>query len=479
MSQTPTSNNGPGTGLMNRPGRQRASVTLRQQGQATTQTMSDLMDPANRSLADALKIAFRLLQGSIVLMVGLYVASGYQQVEEGQRGVRLMLGKIDQENIPPGPNWSAPAPIGDMLRVNTGVQSLDIKEAFFPRLSADEEKMLADPKMRENSLGGGANSLDPDYDGVLLTGDGSIVHARWRVTYKRTDDGRSLRNIAQEPPASDAMDQRSIEERLVAAAVQRGIVHAASKMTIDQVLAGLAREPAREEANRMLQALDAGIAIQSVDMTDKMPPRQVIKNFNDVQAAQAEAAKAVEEARGDARQMLAETAGEAAPALLAKIDTYEKQLATKDAGAEATLAAIHDVMMRRASTSGGTPLDVTLSGRVARVVGEAEQYRTSVATRAESDAGVFEAKRQAFKANPSVFLSNEWTDAVGSFMRRDTVQALALPANLSRTVLMINRDPELQKALEQERLERIGEEARQKRAREAERARFEASKNSE
>lgn len=479
MSQTPTSNNGPGTGLMNRPGRQRASVTLRDQGQAATQSMSDLMDPANRSLADALKIAFRLLQGSILLMGALYIASGYQQVEEGQRGVRVLLGKIDQESIPPGPNWSAPAPIGDMLRVNTGVQSLDLKDAFFPRLSADEEKMLADPKMREVSLSGGVGSLDPDNDGMLLTGDGSIVHTRWRVTYKRTDDARSLRNIAQETPDSDDRDQRTIEERLVAAAVQRGIVHAAARMSIDQVLAGLAREPAREEANRILQKLDAGVSVQSVEMTDKMPPRPVIKNFNDVQAAQAEAAKAVEEARGDARQKLAETAGEAAPLLLTLIDSYEKQLATRDARAEQTLGSIHDVMMRRASTVDGKPVDVTLSGRVAQVVSESEQYRTSVATRAEADARVFEAKREAYRANPSVFLSNEWTDAVRSFMRRDNVQALSLPANLTRTVLMINRDPELQRALEQERLEREGIKAREQRNKEAERQRFEGSKTSE
>jgi regulator of protease activity HflC (stomatin/prohibitin superfamily) len=482
---TPPGGNSSGTDLLTRRGgsaggRGRASVTLRDQAGAAGSSMADLMDPANKSLADALRIAFRLLQLSIVLMVGLYLASGYQQVEEGQRGVRILLGRIDQENIPPGPNWSAPAPLGDMLRINTGVQGFELKESFFPRLTPEEEKVLSDPKMREQGLSGGAQSLDPDFDGQLLTADGSIVHTRWRITYKRTEDGRSLRNLADEAGAPRAMEQPrewdrlTPEQRLVAAAVQRGIVMVASRMSIDQVLAGSAREPAREEANRLLERLDAGIRVDTVEMTDKMPPRPVIKNFNDVQAAQAEAARTIEEARGDARQRLAATAGEAATVLLSLIDRYETLLAKGETSqADATLSLIHDAMMRRPVEIDGQRMEQTVSGAVAQRVSEAEQFRTSVVTRAEADARVFEAKLQAYRANPSVFLSNEWTDAVRTFMRRDNVQTVALPSDLSRTVLLINRDPELQRLLEQERLERDIQRRREQRDREAQRGQFE------
>lgn len=476
---------GGGTAVATRVGgRGRASVTLRGASDQQ-QSLADLMDPANRSLADALKIAYRLLQIAIICLIGLYLASGFQVIQLNQRGLRLTFGKVTGENLVPGLTASWPAPIGDLLRVDMSEQQLEIKEPFFPALSPEEEKVLRDPAKREQGLKGGMPSLDPDRDGQLLTADGSIVHTRWQVTYKRSEDGRSLRTISDREPGAN----ETPETQIVTAAVRRGVVKAAASMTIDEVLynqpdasrpAGTFRsvaELAKAEAQKVLDEMDTGIQLQQVTITDRMPPRNIIENFNQVQSAQAEASKEVDEARGQARQILSEAAGEAAPAVLALIDRYEADLAKGDkAGAEATLDRLHKGMLGEpfAGREGEPPLSI--SGRVAQTMSDARQYRTSTVAEAKTQALVYASQLQAYRSNPQVFLASSWSNAMKTFMTHESVQSMVLPADTARVVMTINKDPELEKLREQKALEEAGRKAQEERRRQAERDRFEASR---
>lgn len=457
--------------------RPRASVTLRNDD-ARTQSVADLMDPANKSLADALRIAYRLLQGAIVVMVLIYAASGLQKIDEGESGVRVTFGTIESENLSPGLHAAWPAPVGEVIRIATGVQRVDLKRQFFPNLSEHEEKTLSDPNGREQALaGGGRADLDPDADGQLLTGDGSIVHARFLVTYRRTDPRMWLTTIASD----DATPDR-IEKELVTAAARRGIVHAASRMTIDEVLYNQPetwRQPgeftpladlAKVSAQGMLAQLKSGLEIEQIIMTDKMPPRTVMQSFTAVQSAQSAASNEVQKAENDARQRLTEAAGEAAPVILTMIDQYEAQLVSGNrAAADGALARIHDVMMRRPVEMDGKPVTVPVSGKVSEAVSSAMQFRSSVVSRAQADASVFNAKLQAYRTNPSVFLASEWRDAMTSFLNQSNVQTMMLPSNVDRTVIQINRDPDISNMQTQERLLKAQEEAIKKRQREQQR----------
>src|SRR5437660_231863 len=101
-------------------GRRGASVTLRPasagDGQRA-QSVGELMDPANRSLADALKIAYRLLLLAIGVMIVLFAFSGVQQVQVTEVGVREFLGKLETVNLEQGLRFSWPQPIGNILKV--------------------------------------------------------------------------------------------------------------------------------------------------------------------------------------------------------------------------------------------------------------------------------------------------------------------------------------------------------------------------
>jgi regulator of protease activity HflC (stomatin/prohibitin superfamily) len=221
---------------------------------------------------------------------------------------------------------------------------------------------------------------------------------------------------------------------------------------------------AKEEAQKLLNDMDVGIELQQFKKADSIPPRFVMKSFNEVQSAQARAAAEKTGAQAEAQNKLAAAAGEGAPFILSQIDVYESQLAAgKTADADATLQRIHDLMQRKTVTIDGKEVHATVSGAVSGRLSDATQYRTSVASRARADASAYTAKLAAFRANPQVFLSGEWTDAYTTFAKTETLQTMLLPPGLERLVLRINRDPEVSKEVAMKLAAKEAEEAAEKR----------------
>jgi regulator of protease activity HflC (stomatin/prohibitin superfamily) len=442
--------NGPGGDGPPRRARRAASVTLREGGaQGSAAHVGDLMDPANKSLSDALRIAYRILQILIAIMIVAFIFSSTETVQTSEIGVRTTLGKIDRDDLEPGFHLSWPEPFGRIIKIARNEQTIELRKEFFPSLTDAEEKLMAE-KGVQGLAEGGRDSLDADSDGALLTADGSLVHTRWQITYQRTKDAQSLRTISTEP---DALDPNFTEKKIVNAVVRRAIIHAAATMTIDEVLYNQ-KDPARSGpllplhevakviAQKQLDAMHAGIALQQFDVKYPMAPRFVMKSFNSVQTAQSQAKQEREQAEGESKNRLLKAAGDGAPVILALIDQYDRDLTGGDAAkAAATLQTIHDFMRRQPIQIDGKPVTSVVTGDVSRTVNEAEQYRTGTVTRASGDASLFRAKLSNFKSNPQVFLTGEWTDALASVLNRDTVQTMLLPPGLERLVMQINRDP--------------------------------------
>src|SRR4051812_5785384 len=87
--------------------RRAGSVVLRE----AIETDASFTDPANQSLADALKVMLRLLQVGMFALAVLYALSGMKRVNEGERGIRLLFGKEVESNLGPGFHWTPPYPI--------------------------------------------------------------------------------------------------------------------------------------------------------------------------------------------------------------------------------------------------------------------------------------------------------------------------------------------------------------------------------
>lgn len=460
--------------------RNQATVAL--SGSAGAEAPADALDPATRSLAEALRIMYRLLQGLMVVVAGAYLLSGFQSIAVTERGVRTTFGRVVGSNLPPGFQWSWPEPIGELLKVGVTDQETQLRNQFFVKLNENEEKnLLTDGGGVTALYGGGMDALDPDSDGMLLTGDGFIAHARFSIRFSRREPVQVISGI-----------DPSHEERIVTSAVRRGIVQAAAGVTVDELITnqldsdrrgGDARrfqEIALTNAQAILDKMETGLRLESLTMERAMPPRRVGASFNQVQSAQSDAKSEVEKASEFRDEKLVETAGDAAPLILEWIDRYEADLARGDQAAAAqTLAVIDSLLLGEATRIEGVEIVPRVFGEVANLLADARQYRTTMANLARAEISTFQAKLATYRSNPQVMIAGEWTSAMSEFMARPSVQTMLLPPTSDRVILQINRDPDVARQQQIDRYQREFDEATRRRAIEQQRQRHQEKADAE
>ena len=430
-------------------------IALRDSTAAITESAA--LDPANQSLLDALRITYRLLMAGMVALAGLYLLSGFQPINEGERGVSLVFGKIQNPNLQSGFQFSFPPPIGEMVRVSTAIETVEISEAFFPQLNERDRT-----KPMSELINAARGSLDPNRDGSLITADQNLAHTRWSLSYERVNTSEFLQNISAEH-----------EREIITSAVERGITQAIARVNIDDLLRQTQSgsrditSQARMSAQQMLDDLGSGITITTLNLVAQGPPLALMRDFDKVGEAQAKANTQRQEAETQALNRRNEAAGRAAPVLLELIDEYERATELNDATArELALANIDAVMLGESITlsrENGTeviPSDL-VSGEVTSVVSMARQDALDAVSEARTDLGIFRAKLEQFEANSRLTLHREWSDAVSAFMARDNVQVLYVPPGSGQIELLINRDPEVMRMIQKRIKEREIEEANQ------------------
>ena len=440
-----------------------ASVQLREGSEQADHAA--LMDPANQSLAEALRITYRLLQSAMVVLFVLYLGSGFQSIKTNERGVRLLFGKVVAQDLKPGFHFAWPYPIGEMVKVDVGNQDLKIDRAFWPETGTGARVKSVDD-LRASA------SLSPDQDGSILTGDGAIAHTQWKVQYARTDASAFARDVYPGPEAG-----------IITAAVQRGAVQAIAGVKIDDLLkqsssdAGSVTLRAKVIAQEMLRGIGntkTGIEIEQLSLDQKIPPAYLREKFNSVIVATSNASRAREDAQKEGNMLLSETAGGSASILISLIDQYERQIDTDETEqAAATLAQIDRVFDGLPITVDGVEINPSVGGRVSAMLSEARQYRSGVVDRARSDLAVFRAKLEQFKTNPRVMITTDWTDSMSRFFADDRVEIFFNPAGIDTLELVINSDPEIAGRREREMLEKQNEAALDKREELMERSRYE------
>lgn len=409
------------------------------------------MDPAQQSLADALRITYRILQLVMILLLVLFLASGFQSIGSSERGVKLTFGKITRSEIAPGSVWNWPYPVGEILHVTTSQRSLNLQSTFFPLLTADQES-----RSREQ-LAFNKPSLQPGYDGSLITADGNIAHTRWQIAYRVKSPAMYLSQINEQDITM-----------IVSAAVSQGVVRAAAEIELDALLKQVASADGenassvsilssrvRSIAQSTLDAVESGIVIDEVILTEKTAPFAVLSTFNDVTTAASRAGQEREAADQFRQTALNEAAGLAHAALLERIDDYERATELGDDElAEQVLEQINRIFDGEPVVVDG--VEVTVSGDVTTIINNAKQYRTTAVSSARSASTSFKAKLESYRNNPRVFLVNEYREAYEAFIANNGAEIEILPAGTDLS-LILNRDPQIGEDLERERNARQAE----------------------
>ncbi|GAB5496926.1 MAG: hypothetical protein Phyf2KO_20060 [Phycisphaerales bacterium] len=420
-----------------------ASVTLRSSDDSGDTGL--LLDRANRSALDALRIAYLIMTWIMIGLVALFLLSGFQSVSEGERAVRLRFGQIQDSNLGSGFQFAFPPPIGELIKIEIGQQALRIEEAFYPKLDENRRAQTIEQLAQR----GGFRSYNPSEDGSLITADQNLAHAKWQVLYERAAPSEWLTHVDRD---------FELEAEIIRLSVERAAVRAISEITIDDLVkqsAGSEGSVARRAEQYAQEALDragTGIQIIRLDMIDSGPPLNLYNDFAQVTSAATQANAERDRAQQDARSELNRVAGAAADELVELINRYERATDLGNADDQVQImSAINSVMLGEAVevpafAEDEQPLSVAesqVSGEVTQLISSAQTYRRQVSDEAQADLTLFRSKLDQYNSNKRVLVTREWASAVTAFLHKETVQAMVLPEGTSVLELLLNRDPEI------------------------------------
>ena len=392
------------------------------------------LDAAQQSLAEALRVSFAILKLAMAALLIAYALSGTFSVGSNEVALRLRFGDYvgDPGNrvLERGTYLAAPFPIEQVVKVDTRPSSLVLDKEFWFETTAQESGLT-----RRQLQGQKALPLNPLRDGSLISGDSSIIHAKWTLTWRVSDPVAFLTNVGSKQLAGDIV-------RLVA---QQGIVHAVAQLAADDLLRGIVnRELAVGLMQDRLDGMRSGLVIDQLALDKVSAPMRVAGSFDAVTSAESDRAGRIVAAQQERARILGETAGEASSEILEAMSAYEQAVEQgDDDGARATQeridASLADLRI------GNTPI----GGEVARIINSSKTYRTQIVERVGSEAQSFELLLPQYQQNPRLVLAKLWEDARETILTGDVETFYTVPGQLE---LQLNRDPELQKERQKQQL---------------------------
>jgi modulator of FtsH protease HflK len=399
------------------------------------------MDPATQSLADALRLSFRLLQLVIFVLVILFFASGLQTVDEGESGVMVRWGKIvpvaGQESLEPGLHFSAwPYPIGEFIIFDADNLAVNVGNRYWPSIRPGETFEAA-------AAGASPSRIVPDEEGrhgYVLTGDGDMGHIQVAAQYRIEQPSQFVQSLR----VADA-------NKLVQRALDRATVHAAARLTLQELAdrTDELRYEVQRRAQEVLDDLQSGIQLTSVTIPDSTVPLAVRRTFHDLQNARHEADRRIEEARLRANQHLIDAAGERYRQAIRAIDQYETAVdGGNDVQAEEHLRELFAMIDRG-----------ELSGEVARIVQHARAYRSQIESSLGNEARRFASLLPAFREHPEFIARERWLDVYANVLERRDTELIFVPHQVGHVKLHVSGLHEVKERRQQSRLDRREQEA--------------------
>lgn len=392
------------------------------------------LDPAQQSLAEALRVSFAILKLAMLALLVAYAFSGTFSVGSNEVALRLRFGDYvgDPGNrvIERGTYLAAPFPFEQIVKVDTRPTTLVLDREFWFETTSQESGLTRGQLQSRRAM-----PLHPLRDGSLITGDSNIAHAQWTLTWRVDDPVAFLTNVGSKQLAADIV-------RLVA---QQGIVQAVAQLSADDLLRGIVnRELAVGLMQERLHAMRTGLVIDQLALDKVSAPMRVAGSFDAVTTAESDRAGRIVSAQQERARILGETAGEASGKMLALVSGYEQAIERGDARAAESIQAELDAALA-ALRVGETPI----GGEVARVINAAKTYRTQVVERVASEAQAFRQLLPQYEKNPRLVLSKLWEDARETILTGDVETFYTVPGQLE---LQLNRDPKLQKERQKEQL---------------------------
>jgi len=268
------------------------------------------LDAGSQALAEALRSSFAIVKLVMLVLVVVFLFSGFFTVGPQEKAIILRFGKPQGEGekalLGAGAHWAFPYPIDEVVKV-------PITEIQQVRSTAGWYALTKEQEIQEElgTLPPAGPSLNPASDGYALTADGNIVHVRATLSYRIEDPVRCVFGFAADTNRSFSLFGVS---NAVQNALDNALLATAARFTVDDILTRERvrfQDEVRRRVNQLVQAQQLGIVIEQCPVESR-PPRNVNHAFVNVVTAVQNREKALNDARSDQNKKLSQASADAA-----------------------------------------------------------------------------------------------------------------------------------------------------------------------
>ncbi|MBS0308153.1 MAG: FtsH protease activity modulator HflK [Proteobacteria bacterium] len=225
-----------------------------------------------------------------VVLLFLWLASGFFIVQEGQTAVVLTFGKYSYKT-PTGINWRWPYPIQSHEIVN-----------------------VSQFRTVEVGYRGNARNKQPK-EALMLTDDENIIDIQFAVQYKVRDAEKWIFNNRDQEDMVKQVAESSIREVVGKAKMDFVLYEGREKIAADVM----------QLMQDILERYNAGVVITSIAMQGVQPPEQVQNAFDDAVKAGQDRERQKNEGQAYANEVIPKARG-AAARLMQEADAYRSQV---------------------------------------------------------------------------------------------------------------------------------------------------------
>jgi len=411
-------------------------------------------DPATQSLADALRVSFRLLTAIMVVVVIGFMLTGFKVIKPQEVGIKKVFGRITG-TADPGLAYTWPFPVGKIITVATGEQSMAIEDFWLNETATDKTTELSQRRAP-------AKGLRPGWDGALLTGDRNLLHVKLICQY-----------LVPSAEGAEAFERHVKDPKeIIRSVVCQASIMAAAERTADDIKragkTAFASE-IRRRSQRYLNELTTvdghpyeAIRISKINVERDTWPLRALRAYDAAQKAVSQRDEVRNQAIADARRILNEAAGSNYEVLVGPAQSsgdFVGDGVGQDDGADKPKDLIglyekaHD---QDAQTEILEQIDSILlsnatGGKASEIIAEAKAYKTRVIQEAESRAKRFDQLLAEYDKAPRFMLERYWAETRDSILSSPTNEKYYLSTSGDqKTVVRISQEPSFRKEIQRE-----------------------------
>ena len=250
----------------------------------------------------------------VLILVALWLATGFFRVQPNQQGVALVFGDWNGTPLGEGLHWNWPAPIG---------------EALTPDVTEVRKTEVGFVTMEDRRVGSSERGVTQE--SLMLTGDENIVDIHFEVFWQINNAGNYLFEIQYPEETVKAVAESAIREVVGRTTLNLALTSGRSDIELET----------KELVQSVLDSYNSGITVTDVKMKKVDTPPEVIDEFRDVQAAGADQQAEINKAEAYSNKILPEARGQAAK-IMQEAEAYRAEVVARAEGEASRFVAVYE-----------------------------------------------------------------------------------------------------------------------------------------